>query len=373
MDADPARVGVPTTVCAMSQQRAAHGATPAGAEKFGATPVAGVLAMVVLAVVGAGLFLLTNGRTVTATCGSDRMAPGDLCDTVRRGVVTGTQSYGEVLAQARRLNTVGTWLGVALVAVAIVFTVLVVLRWQQDRALRERLRQQHDAPVSSHSSTARPNVLLVVVGCGLLGLAAFLILQGLPTTSIGFFAGAAAAGLGGVALLAASLPANGALLQVFEGGVRAVVRNRVHEVPWRDVDHTIQPQRGSATHRILAPGMKAVDLAGVSGAEQLRQEVQRRVLEARIPPSIDAFHRGETVSFGVFTVSQHGVGTARRLVPWSELGQITLHQGQVTIHRLPRGKLPAISLAQVRNYPVFVSLVDLVRSGRVHPGMSTPS
>ena len=142
-----------------------------GGAKFGAPPIGALVTMAIVTVGGAVTYVLTKNATVTAMCGDDRMRPGDLCETTRNGIRTGTDTYAEVLADAIRTNQVAQWLGIALIVVGVAFGVMTVLRWQQDVSVKAQLGNEHGTPISAHSRTASSSFFGIVLGAGGVALA----------------------------------------------------------------------------------------------------------------------------------------------------------------------------------------------------------
>jgi hypothetical protein len=333
-----------------------------GAEKFGAAPVWGIATTAIVGVGGFGLFLWQSTAEVVARCGSEVMGPGDVCETTRNGIRTGIRSYPEVLAQAERMKTVGTFLGLALMVIAIVFLVLLAVRWRQDVAARARFVDESMTPVSSHSSTAHTSLLGIVFGGAGIGFGGLLVLQGLPETAMGYLIGGGAIVLGGLALLiAVAVPKNGRLLQVFDQGLRVIRGGELSDVPWANLRYQIVPQKGTASHYLVGKEIGGrFELAGITGHEQLQREAQQRTLRARMPAMIETYNRGETVDFAKVQVSKQGVVVGREQIAWPEYAGVGLHQGQVTVHR-HGGKPVMIGLGLVRDYAALAHLLDMAQ------------
>ncbi|GAB2596877.1 DUF6585 family protein [Pseudactinotalea suaedae] len=331
-----------------------------GGAKFGATPVAAFATLAVVTVGGAVTYVLTASATVTATCGGDRMRPGDLCETTRNGIRTGTDTYAEVLANAIRTNQVAQWVGIALVVIGVAFGVMTYLRWRQDVALRAQLGHEYGQPISAHSRTASSSFFGIIFGAGFVGLAGFFLLSGLSKDEWPYYLGTVFFGLLGLVFLSLAIPKNGQLIQTFADGVRIVTGNRHHALPWRDVDYVITPAKNAANHGISGPGLKQVVLTGLQDATDLQALVQQRTVEAKYRPAIEALNRGETVPFGSLAVSREGITAGRKLLPWNEFGGVTLHQGNVGVARVPQGRFAGVSLANVPNYALFVHLTSAI-------------
>ncbi|WP_420114285.1 DUF6585 family protein [Pseudactinotalea sp.] len=326
--------------------------------KFGAPPVVALLTTAAVAVGGVVAYVAARGATVTAMCGSSRMRPGNICETERNGIVTGTETYTEVLASALRSNQIIQWMGIAAIVIGVVFAALIVVRWRQDVALRNGLGSQYGTPASEYSKTAGTSLLGLVFGVGALGLAAFLLLTGLGKDEWGYFVGAAVVGLLGLLFLGLGFPKNGQLVQVFDAGVRVLAGGKQYEWPWHEVNYVITPAKGAANHSIGGPGLKQLPLTGLQGANALQDLAQQRSVEARYRPAIEAINRGETVSFGSLGVSRAGLTSGRKVLPWNEFGGVTLHQGNVTIAKVPKGRFASMSLGVLPNYALFVHLTS---------------
>lgn len=347
------------------------GAPPsATANKFGTAPVGAFVATAVVAVGGAVAYVLASNHRVRAMCGSEQMGPGDLCDTTNRsGVVTDTQTYTEVLATALRVNQVIQWVGLALVVIGVVFAVLTVIRWRQDRQTLAQLGTEHGEPLSAHSRTASSGLLLLIFGAGLLGLALYFLLTGLGRGDWPWFIGTAIAGALAAGLLWAAIPGNGQLVQVFGAGVRVVSHGRVTDVAWRDLDYQIVPVKNAVNHTILGGGLKsAISLNQLTDSQRLQGAVAARTVQSKLQPAIEAVNRGETVSFGRLGVSREGISHGRKQLPWQAFGGLALHQGQVSIAQQPKGSFATVGLGLVTNYALLVHLVEAVRSQQPRHG-----
>lgn len=355
-------MSVPQTPAPGPAPASGAASTPAadGGARFGKIPIGAFVTTAVIALAGVVTYVLTAGATVTAMCDDERMGPADLCETRTNGVVTDTSTYTEVLAAAQRANTVWQWVGIIMVVIGVVFAGLVYVRWRQDVALKAQLTGEHGAPISEHSRTVSTSLFGIAAGVGLIGLAAWLLLNGLSKGDWPFYLGTALAGAVGLLLLYLSVPTNGQLVQTFDQGVRVVTRRTVTDVPWQQLDYQIIPGKGTATHTINAPGLKPVQLAPLSDHEALQQTAQQRSVQAKYRPALEAIQRGESVPFGKVSVSAQGISAGTKLLPWNQYGGIALSQGQVTIAKLPKGAFLSTTLASIANYTLLVHVVDAV-------------
>lgn len=326
--------------------------------KFGAPPIAALLALAVVTVGGVVAYAVARGTTVTATCGGERMGPGDTCTTYRRNVPTGTSTYAEVLASALRTNQIIQWAGIALIVIGVVFAALTVLRWRQDVELRNRLSNHLGAPTSEYSKTASSSLLGIIFGVGFLALAGFMALTGLARDQAGYHVGTVLFGLLGLMFLVMAFPKNGQLVQVYDAGVRVLAGGKQYEWPWHEVDYVIVPAKGAAHHHIGGPGLKRLALTGLQGSNELQTLAQQRSVEARYKPALEAINRGETVSFGNLGVSREGISSGSKVLPWNQFGGVTLHQGNVAVVKLPKGRFAGMTLGHVPNYTLLVHLTN---------------
>lgn len=341
-----------------------------GGAAFGATPIWAFATAAIATIGGAATYVLTANATVAAMCGGQRMRPGDICETTRNGVRTGTETYAEVLADAMRTNQVAQWVGLALVVIGVALALMTYLRWRQDVAMKQQLSNALGTPLSAHSRTTSSSLLGLVFGAGFLGVAVFLLLTGMARSQPGYYVGTALCGGLGLLILSAAIPKNGQLIETFEQGVRVVARNEEHTWAWRDVDYTITPAKGAANHSIGGPGLKSIPLTGLQGANELQSLAQQRSVQAKLGPAIEAVNRGETVTFGALGVSREGIVAGRKVLPWHEYGGITLHQGNVGIVKAPKGRFTGVSLGSVPNYALLVNLIGNLVTQRPQQGQS---
>lgn len=336
-----------------------------GTKKFGAFPVWTFVAMALVSIAGAATFVLTANATVVAMCGSTRMRPGALCDTVTRsGRVTGTETYTEVLASAQRTNQMAQYVGLALVVLGVALAVVAFLRWRQDLALKAQLRDDHGLPISEHSRTTSSNLFMLLLGAGMVGAAGYFLLTGLARDETMQFLLAAFFLAAGAVALWYGMPRNGKLLQTFADGIRIVSANRVRDLPWSDVQYTITVNRNAVVHNIAGPGLKAMPLGGVSDSGKLQQVVQTRVSQAQLPPALAAIKQGNALGFGALTLSREGIATAKKSVPWPEFDGIRSKGATVIVNRQPQKKAFSVQMGQVSNYPLLVALSEALADQR---------
>jgi len=91
--------------------------------------------------------------------------------------------------------------------------------------------------------------------------------------------------------------------------------------------------------------------------------MQRAVLRAQGAAVQQAFLAGEVVDFGEFDLSTAGVAHRKKVLPWTQVGQVKLGGGAVTLTKAGESAFWARAMAKsVPNLQVFLAMVDKHRS-----------
>ncbi|HZO74878.1 MAG TPA: DUF6585 family protein [Ktedonobacteraceae bacterium] len=98
-----------------------------------------------------------------------------------------------------------------------------------------------------------------------------------------------------------------------------------------------------------------------SNVEQLGDTISRQVTNRLLPQVIQAYQAGNTITFGPLSISKQGVSNGKELLPWSQIKEMGVNRGVVTVKK--EGKWlswSAVMAAKVPNIFVFMALVNYV-------------
>lgn len=177
----------------------------------------------------------------------------------------------------------------------------------------------------------------------------------------------------------------GLSIQAHAEGFTITRRNKTDVFHWEDIaEYTIAPYSlGSArtgqTHYLSyhvkrKDGLKVVlDQANLPGTPEFGPRLVAQVSERLLPAAVEAFERGEQLTFGEqqseFTVSKEGIRNKKGLLGWAEVAGITLDIRGNKLHIMRRGApgkrdrpWARLLLSAVPNATVFVKLVEHIRS-----------
>ncbi len=82
-----------------------------------------------------------------------------------------------------------------------------------------------------------------------------------------------------------------------------------------------------------------------------------------MPQALDAFRKGNMLSFGPLTVSLQGIGNGRGTLPWNMVQPIILQRGFVIVKQIGQGSnFAKVKVTEVPNLPVFLGVVKYAQS-----------
>ncbi|MGV9271047.1 DUF6585 family protein [Kitasatospora sp. NPDC003701] len=174
----------------------------------------------------------------------------------------------------------------------------------------------------------------------------------------------------------------GLRLDLYEHGLTAVVKGRVHAVRYEstsvrqntvrhtgvggytsyeytltDVDGTKVVLRGRAdrTGEVAQKGRFA-------NPQEWGPAVQQAVTRAQLPRAVAILNSGERLDFGRLWVTRDGVGSARESTPWHEIQEIKVFSGFVKLKVAGRWRAPAgAAVSTIPNFFVFLALAEHLR------------
>jgi hypothetical protein len=99
--------------------------------------------------------------------------------------------------------------------------------------------------------------------------------------------------------------------------------------------------------------------------EQLERIFTARVTRLQLPVAISRYRAGQSISFGVLSVSQAGIGFGDESVTWDEVEDVRTKGGVASVYKQgERGHWKGAPVFMVPNYSVFDALVHTVLSER---------
>ena len=115
-----------------------------------------------------------------------------------------------------------------------------------------------------------------------------------------------------------------------------------------------------ATRLVVTPGVTTPVTI-----EQIGRLLDAGVARVQLPLAFQRFEAGQTVSFGPLTVSEKGIATGDKMLPWNEIKEVTARRGTVNVNKVGK-RLPWTSAAvsKIPNYSVFDALVRAVLAPR---------
>lgn len=105
---------------------------------------------------------------------------------------------------------------------------------------------------------------------------------------------------------------------------------------------------------------------GLQNSRDMGLRMMREIRKVLLPTVRTAYEAGQTLSFGPISVNMQGLSRGKELIPWSEVGSITLKQGTVCVEkngRQLRWSSP-VKAADVPNLSVLIALVNHVVQGQ---------
>ncbi len=102
-----------------------------------------------------------------------------------------------------------------------------------------------------------------------------------------------------------------------------------------------------------------------ANVEQLGNTISRQVTNRLLPQVIHAYQAGNTITFGPLSISKQGVSNGKELLPWSQIKEMGVNRGVVTVKK--EGKWlswSSVMASKVPNLFVFMALVNYVLKGQ---------
>lgn len=203
-------------------------------------------------------------------------------------------------------------------------------------------------------------------------LGVVLMIMGLLTLPLGAYgqpAWSMAASLLGLGLIALWWRKRKNHVRVYEEGLLYRRYNALYAIRWADITQVWQRVVSRSVNFIPVGTFYEYTLRTTDGTfvlkgdlsrvRELGEEIQRRTYRAHIRVAVEALRRGEALHFGPIQLSLAGIGCADRLLPWYEVRDLRVRNGDFLI--LGTGKWMSwatVSIAEVPNFMMLWALAS---------------
>jgi hypothetical protein len=94
---------------------------------------------------------------------------------------------------------------------------------------------------------------------------------------------------------------------------------------------------------------------------QLSDTIQREITNRQLPKVIAAYNDDNPVAFGSLTVSKSGLSNGKETIPWSEVEEVKLQDGAVTVRKKDKWlNWSSVTVGSTPNIYVFLHMVDQI-------------
>lgn len=108
-------------------------------------------------------------------------------------------------------------------------------------------------------------------------------------------------------------------------------------------------------------GKRAEFTGDIPGVATLGQTIQQEVTRRMLPRALETYNAGGTVEFGSLSVSQQGLSNRRETVPWSDIEEVKVQRGIITVKKAGKWLNWAnVTVGGTPNVFVFLALADRV-------------
>lgn len=157
---------------------------------------------------------------------------------------------------------------------------------------------------------------------------------------------------------------------VLKDGIAEVKRGKATAMRWDEITAvnqkiTVSRSRrgttGTPTYTYTVTGPKGtLSFSTYKGIQMLGQTIQNEVGQRLGPKMFDAYNRGETLQFGKVAVNKSGIDTGKGPMPWSEVEQLSLSAGRLSVRRNGQWMDTGQTAAQTPNLNVMMGIVNQV-------------
>lgn len=173
------------------------------------------------------------------------------------------------------------------------------------------------------------------------------------------------------------LRGRGAHAQLFEQGFVISIGGKTTTARWDDITSVKQkivrtsyngiPMGTLYLYTIALANGETVRIDNTFGkAGQLGNAIQRMSANTLLPRALASYQSGASLPFGKISISQAGISNDKETVPWSNIKQVTRHNGAIIIKRTDkRLNWVATPIAGTPNIYVLLALVDRIQHGAI--------
>lgn len=216
-----------------------------------------------------------------------------------------------------------------------------------------------------------------VLGCGIMlvgGVVLFFVVQSQPDAPFwGAYLAFGFCALVGLAIVGSFLINLRLRVYVWASGF---IRAKGHQLYVRRWDHISSIRQNITRHytngvytgtthvyTLLATDGTSVTFREPLGdIDHLGTTLVREITRVQLPKAIAAYNAGERLQFGGITVSKEGIGNGKETLPWSQVKDIQVNKGYVSVKK--EGKWlnwSSAPVAAIPNFFVFLPLVKAIR------------
>jgi len=156
------------------------------------------------------------------------------------------------------------------------------------------------------------------------------------------------------------------LIEVHEEGLLQRQRGKSVEMRFEDVASIrsvrVKGRYGARAerHEIHAADGRCITFSLMHDlALDLLADIEAQVVPRLQKQALRAFDAGEIVRFGTVALSEHGVHLPARVLPWSELREVTVEKGSIGFVGEARRRLGGVAARDVSNVTIFLMMAEL--------------
>lgn len=120
--------------------------------------------------------------------------------------------------------------------------------------------------------------------------------------------------------------------------------------------------------RYNAQGRELMIHHGYKGNIELGNKIENKIVDRLFPQAKQDIEDGRVVQFGYFNISQHGISAGKRILPWEQVGEFSVSNGDVTIKQRGESLRWVRSvISDIPNFAVFRKLVEAMLQRYQYP------
>jgi hypothetical protein len=101
---------------------------------------------------------------------------------------------------------------------------------------------------------------------------------------------------------------------------------------------------------------------------ELGNKIENKIVGRLLPQAKQDIKEGRIAQFGYFKISQHGISAGKRTLPWGQVGEFSVSNGEVTIKQQgERLRWVRRVISDIPNFAVFRKLVEAMLQHYQHP------